>query len=91
MRFSLTEVTRLIGEALGRHKARSPMEHPDGSVKARHLGVLDYITLTAYTDATRPAASSVPAGTVIYNSDDGGINVSDGTNWKGPSGGWVTT
>lgn len=38
MRFPKTEITRLIADALGRHKARSPIDHPDGSVKARHLG-----------------------------------------------------
>lgn len=44
-----------------------------------------------YTNAGRPTASSAGAGAMIYNSDDNGLNISDGTNWYGPSGGWVTT
>ena len=92
MRFPKTDTTRLIAETVGRHKARSPMEHPDGSVKARHLekGLVS-LHLHPYTDATRPSAVTAGAGAVIYNSTDGGLNVSDGTNWRGPEGGWVNT
>ncbi len=49
------------------------------------------IFLKTYTDASRPTASAAGAGAVIFNSDDGGLNVSDGTNWRAPSGGWVNT
>ena len=48
------------------------------------------ILIKTFTDASRPAAS-VGAGTVIFNSSDGGLNVSDGSNWRAPSGGWVNT
>ncbi len=44
-----------------------------------------------YTDASRPSASTAGAGAFIFNSDDGGLNVSDGSNWRAPSGGWVNT
>jgi len=49
------------------------------------------IILRARTDANRPSASDAGAGGIIYNSDDGGLNVSDGSNWRAPSGGWVNT
>jgi hypothetical protein len=42
-----------------------------------------------YSDATRPSAAAVPAGTTIYNSTDTGLNVSDGTNWRAPT--WSVT
>ena len=50
----------------------------------------DALQFKSYTDAGRPAAS-IGAGFVIFNSDDGGLNVSDGSNWRAPSGGWVNT
>ena len=42
--------------------------------------------LRSYTDAGRPAASGVPAGTMIFNTDDNFPNVSDGTNWRDMAG-----
>lgn len=51
-----------------------------GSPKA--LGTV----LERYANATRPAASSVLAGTLIFNTDDNFPNVSDGTNWRDMSG-----
>ena len=46
-----------------------------------------------YTDANRPTPAAVPAGTVIFNTSDNALNVSDGTNWKGPGAAahWETT
>jgi hypothetical protein len=38
--------------------------------------------MKTYTDGTRPSASSVGAGTMIYNSGDNAPNFSDGTNWR---------
>lgn len=40
------------------------------------------IRMKVYTDGTRPSASSVGAGTMIYNSSDNAPNFSDGTNWR---------
>lgn len=40
----------------------------------------------AFSDAGRASASAVPAGTVIFNTDDNFLNVSDGTNWRDPTG-----
>jgi len=45
----------------------------------------------SFTDATRPTPASAGSGAVIYNTDDGGLNLSDGSNWRAPSGGWVNT
>jgi hypothetical protein len=42
------------------------------------------LLLNVYTDATRPAAGT--AGRVIFNSDDGQLNIDDGTNWTLPDG-----
>lgn len=42
------------------------------------------VKLGVFTDATRPAAGV--AGRVIFNSDDGQLNVDDGTNWTLPDG-----
>jgi hypothetical protein len=92
MQLSLTEIGRRIAEALSRHASQSPMNHGPKAVQAR-LASLSYLPLPSYTDATRPDPASVPAGSVIYNSTDGGLNVSNGTNWRGPGpdGGWVNT
>lgn len=43
-------------------------------------------TLTVYSDASRPAATSVPAGYIFFNSSDNFPNISDGTNWRDMSG-----
>ena len=54
-------------------------------LEARTNGILtsdDLLKATPFTDATRPDPTSVDAGTIIFNSDDGDLNVSDGTNWK---------
>ncbi len=37
-----------------------------------------------YTDANRPDAGS--DGKIIFNSDDGQLNIDDGTNWTLPDG-----
>ncbi len=39
-----------------------------------------------YTDATRPAATTMPSGTMIWNTSDSAPNFSDGTNWRDASG-----
>jgi hypothetical protein len=42
------------------------------------------LILQSYTDSTRPDAGI--AGRVIFNTDDGAINVDDGTNWTDAAG-----
>lgn len=42
--------------------------------------------LPSYTNANRPGANLVPAGTMIFNTNDNFPNVSDGTNWRDPAG-----
>lgn len=39
-------------------------------------------TIQVYSNATRPDASNVPAGHMIWNSDDLAPNFSDGTEWR---------
>jgi len=45
----------------------------------------------SFTDCSRPNPACVTAGTYIFNTTDAGLNISDGTNWRAPSGGWVNT
>jgi hypothetical protein len=78
-----------ISEALAKHRGDEKLDHAAKSVKTMHLDTLDGVDFVPYTDATRPAANSVPAGRTIYNSDDHGLNVSDGTNWRSPT--WAVT
>lgn len=40
----------------------------------------------SYSNTTRPLASSVAAGTPIWNTDDGAVNWSDGTVWRNAAG-----
>ena len=40
------------------------------------------IAMKTYTNANRPSASSLAAGTMIYNTNDNAPNFSDGTNWR---------
>lgn len=40
------------------------------------------LVLGSYTNANRPVATTVEAGTVIWNTDDAAINLSDGTVWR---------
>jgi len=43
-------------------------------------------SLPAFSDANRPAATSVPAGYQIWNTDDGFPNFSNGTQWVDAAG-----
>lgn len=40
------------------------------------------MVLGSYTNASRPVATAVEAGTMIWNTDDAAINLSDGTAWR---------
>ena len=42
--------------------------------------------LPSYSNATRPAATTIPARTAIWNTDDSAENFSDGTNWRDNAG-----
>ncbi len=44
------------------------------------------VVLPAYTDGTRPTASTLTAGASIFNTSDNFANYSDGTNWRDPTG-----
>jgi hypothetical protein len=39
-----------------------------------------------YSNTTRPAAATVPAFTMIFNTDDHTLNLSDGVNWRDGAG-----
>ena len=39
-----------------------------------------------FTNATRPVATSVPIGTMIFNTSDSAPNWSDGTDWRDAAG-----
>lgn len=53
------------------------------SNKTISLNNADYL-LTNYTNSSRPAAGV--AGRTIFNTDDGQLNIDDGTNWTLPDG-----
>ncbi len=55
------------------------------------IATVNGLVIKTFTDASRPTPGAAGPGCVIFNSDDGGLNVSDGTNWRNPSGGWVNT
>lgn len=42
--------------------------------------------LKAYSNATRPAANTVPMFTAIWNTNDNAANWSDGTDWRDNAG-----
>ena len=42
------------------------------------------VVLPSYTNSSRPSAGT--AGLVIFNTDDGQLNIDDGTNWTLPDG-----
>jgi len=56
------------------------------AVEVRNLDSDMYYWLPVHTDANRPLPTAVTAGTIIWNSDDGFTNVSDGTDWYDPTG-----
>jgi len=47
---------------------------------------IEHRNLETYTDATRPGAVASGAGYIFFNSDDNFLNVSDGANWRDPTG-----
>lgn len=58
--------------------------HAAGVVKSNNALMANEVRLVPYTDATRPAAGI--AGRVIYNSDDGNLNIDTGSQWVTPDG-----
>jgi hypothetical protein len=49
-----------------------------------NLAAAGYMQVGVFTDANRGAAGT--AGRIIFNSDDGQLNIDDGTNWTLPDG-----
>jgi hypothetical protein len=54
------------------------------NLTADHADLLNGLQLPVYTDASRGAAGT--EGRVIFNSDDGSLNIDDGTDWTLPDG-----
>lgn len=57
----------------------------DGTLRAG-IHQTGNMVLGAYTNATRPAATAVEAGTMIWNTDDAAPNFSDATVWRDAAG-----
>lgn len=53
----------------------------EGTLSSQNGGA---VVFPSYTDGTRPAAGV--AGRVIFNTDDGQLNIDDGSNWTLPDG-----
>jgi hypothetical protein len=60
-----------------------------GNATANYVTATGVFKVPTYNDSTRPSASTVGAGAMIYNTDDSAPNFSDGTNWTDAVG--VTT
>jgi len=56
------------------------------TVQIQNLDPDVYWYVPVHTDANRPLPTAVTPGTVIWNSDDGFSNYSDGTDWYDPTG-----
>lgn len=56
------------------------------TVRAETLDADAYVALPVHTNANRPAATAVPVGTLIHNTDDDFPNVSDGAAWRDMAG-----
>ena len=54
--------------------------------EATDIGVAPQAAIASYSNATRPSASDIPTYSMIFNTSDNQINISDGTNWRDPSG-----
>jgi hypothetical protein len=58
-------------------------------LEARVNGTLtadDLQRAKAFGNTERPDPTTVPAGSIIFNTDDSTLNVSDGTNWRDMAG-----
>lgn len=49
-------------------------------------GILGRMPVRTYDNTTRPLVAQVSVGTMIFNTDDGAPNWSNGTNWVDASG-----
>lgn len=78
---SFEEVDRIFRDLVGAiEEFRSRLTNILGD----HADLLDSLQLPVVTDATRGSAGT--AGRIVFNSDDGNLNIDDGTNWILPDG-----
>jgi hypothetical protein len=54
----------------------------DGEEKDSLVKALNQLNGEVYNNASRPDASTIQEGSMIWNSDDKAPNFSDGTNWR---------
>lgn len=71
-------------EAAGSQSANLLEVRDSGGTLLAHVDENGDFVAQSYTDASRPAAGK--QGRMIFNSDDGQLNVDDGTNWTLPDG-----
>jgi hypothetical protein len=57
-----------------------------GCLTANTVTATGVLELPTYNDSTRPTASTLTAGSAIYNTDDSAPNFSDGTQWRSATG-----
>lgn len=57
-----------------------------GIIDSQYTGTSPMLSVPSFSDVTRPAASDVGTGSVIFNTDDNTLNVSDGAGWRDMSG-----
>jgi hypothetical protein len=57
-----------------------------GCLTANTVTATVVLELPTYNDSTRPTASTLTAGSAIYNTDDSAPNFSDGTQWRSATG-----
>ncbi len=48
--------------------------------------IFSELTVSSFTDASRPDPTTISKGVIIFNDDDLTLNVSDGTNWRDMTG-----
>lgn len=73
----------------GQDKCQATMEWGGGTLVYHQDGYAYWnipVRVGSYNDGTRPAASSVPAGAMIWNTGDNAPNFSDGTDWRTATG-----
>lgn len=77
------KTTAVFGTAVGQTANAIEVQSPAGA-RLSGVGPNGAILNAVFTDATRPAAGI--AGRVIYNSDDGNLNIDTGSQWVTPDG-----
>ncbi len=59
---------------------------PTGYVEHSPANNKNAYRVSAFTTSSRPSASAIPVGTIIFNTSTNKINISDGANWRDANG-----